>query len=66
MKETISFLKRRILEVKEENKQLKQLLEKCRQYVDKYFEEQTIAENYDKLRWQKPLQILEELDEALK
>lgn len=53
MKETISFLKRRILEVKEENKQLKQLLEKCRQYVDKYFEEQTIAENYDKLRWKK-------------
>ena len=66
MKNTISFLKRRITEVKEENKQLQQLLEKCRPYVDKYFEEQTIAENYDKLRWQEPLQILEELDEALK
>jgi hypothetical protein len=51
MKNTISFLERRITEVKEENKQLQQLLEKCRPYVDKYFEEQTIAENYDKLRW---------------
>lgn len=49
----------------EEIESLRELLKECYPYVNKEFERQTMAENYHKNKFVKPLELLNKLDASI-
>lgn len=51
--------------LRNENRQLRKILKEGYPIIEKYFQQETIAENFARNRWQKSLKILDEIDEVL-
>lgn len=64
LKEEYCKLKENALDTFNENTKLRELLKECYPYINREFEKQTMAENYNKNRWQQSLKLLDEIDAA--
>lgn len=55
-----------ITRLRNENRQLCQILKESYSILEKDFQKETMAENFARNRWQKSLKILDKIDEVLK
>ncbi len=55
-----------ITQLRNENRRLRQILKEGYSIIEKNFQQETLAENFARNRWQKSLKILDEIDEVLK
>lgn len=55
-----------ITRLRNENRQLRQILKESYSILEKDFQKETMAENFARNRWQKSLKILDKIDEVLK